>query len=64
VSTYGAKADTGPISQNVWPENPGRLRSAHRLKLTTDDRYFLLGFRVGRTLSAGAGAIRVAPGVR
>jgi hypothetical protein len=38
------------------------LRSANRIRLTTDLRINDLGFRVGRTLSARAGAITVAPG--
>jgi formylglycine-generating enzyme required for sulfatase activity len=45
-----------------WVNDPQELRSANRLSLTTDSRSDFLGFRVGRTLSAGAGAITVAPG--
>ena len=42
--------------------NPQYLRSAYRFGITTDGRLSGLGFRVGRTLSAGTGAITVAPG--
>jgi len=42
--------------------NPQNLHSANRNRNTTDNRNNNLGFRVGRTLSAGAGAITVAPG--
>jgi formylglycine-generating enzyme required for sulfatase activity len=45
-----------------WINSPEDLRSARRVGLTTDYRFYFLGFRVGRTLSAGAGAIKVAPG--
>jgi hypothetical protein len=45
-----------------WNNNPQNLRSANRNRNTTDNRNNNLGFRVGRTLSAGAGAITVAPG--
>jgi formylglycine-generating enzyme required for sulfatase activity len=42
--------------------NPSDLRSASRNRDTTGTRYDNLGFRVGRTLSAGASVITVAPG--
>jgi retron-type reverse transcriptase len=45
-----------------WNNNPQNLRSANRNRNTTDNRNNNLGFRVGRTLSAGAGAITVALG--
>ena len=45
-----------------WNNNPQNLRSANRNRNTTDNRNNNLGFRVGRTLSARAGAITVAPG--
>jgi Sulfatase-modifying factor enzyme 1 len=45
-----------------WNNNPANLRTANRNRNTTDNRNNNLGFRVGRTLSAGAGAITVAPG--
>jgi retron-type reverse transcriptase len=45
-----------------WNNNPRNLRAANRNRNTTDNRNNNLGFRVGRTLSAGAGAITVAPG--
>jgi formylglycine-generating enzyme required for sulfatase activity len=45
-----------------WRNDPRLLRSAVRDKGRTGDRSDDLGFRVGRTLSAGAGAITVAPG--
>ena len=46
-----------------WNADPRYLRSAHRnwSTSTSDLRRLNLGFRVGRTLSAGAGAITVAP---
>ena len=45
-----------------WNNNPQNLRSANRNRNTTDNRNNNNGFRVGSTLSAGAGAITVAPG--
>ena len=45
-----------------WIDLPVFLRSANRYRITTVNRYYVLGFRVGRTLAAGAGAITVAPG--
>jgi retron-type reverse transcriptase len=45
-----------------WNNNPQNLRSASRNWDTTDNRNNNLGFRVGSTLSARAGAITVAPG--
>ena len=47
-----------------WVSSPGYLRSAIRSRSTTDIRGNDLGFRVGRTLSTGGGAITIAPGVR
>jgi retron-type reverse transcriptase len=47
-----------------WNNTPDNLRSANRNRNTTDNRNNNIGFRVARTLSAGAGAITVAPGVR
>jgi hypothetical protein len=47
-----------------WNNNPDNLRSSNRNRNNTDNRNNNLGFRVGRTLSAGAGAIMVAPGAR
>jgi formylglycine-generating enzyme required for sulfatase activity len=68
----GAPADgsawiSGDCSRRVvrggsWYNFPRDLRSAIRLGVSTDDRNDVLGFRVGRTLSARAGAIMVAPG--
>jgi hypothetical protein len=46
-----------------WNNNPENLRSANRNRNTTDNRNNNLGFRVARTLNAGAGAITVASGV-
>jgi hypothetical protein len=58
------KAWTAPCGRVVrggsWNNNPENLRSAIRNRNTTDNRNNNLGFRVGRTLSAGAGAITVA----
>ncbi len=45
-----------------WNNNPQNLRSANRNRNTTDNRNNNLGFRVGSTLFARAGAITVAPG--
>jgi len=47
-----------------WSNTPDNLRSANRNRNTTDNRNNNLGFRVARTLAAGAGAITAAPGVR
>jgi hypothetical protein len=44
-----------------WVSSP-RDRAAFRNGYSTDGRDYNLGFRVGRTLFAGAGAIKVAPG--
>jgi RNA-directed DNA polymerase len=45
-----------------WNNTPQNLRSANRNRNTTDNRNNNLGFRVGSTLFARAGAITVAPG--
>jgi formylglycine-generating enzyme required for sulfatase activity len=45
-----------------WYLTPEYLRSAARGWFITNDRSLFLGFRVGRTLSAGVGVITVAPG--
>jgi hypothetical protein len=45
-----------------WNNNPQNLRSANRNRNTTDNRNNNIGFRVGSTLSARAGAITVASG--
>jgi formylglycine-generating enzyme required for sulfatase activity len=45
-----------------WYHPPQVLRSASRLWYSTGSRDDSLGFRVGRTLSARAGATRVSPG--
>ena len=45
-----------------WNNNPDNLRSANRNRNNTDNRNNNLGFRVARTLAAGADAITVAPG--
>ena len=65
--TDGSAWTTGDCSRRVvrdgsWREDPQYLRSAFRNGFTTGSRYGNLGFRLGRTLSAGAGAITVAPG--
>ena len=46
-----------------WNNNPQNLRAANRNRNTTDNRNNNNGFREGRTLFAGAGAITVASGV-
>jgi hypothetical protein len=52
-----------PLSRVVrggsWNNNPDKLRSANRNRNTTDNRNNNLGFRVGRTLNARAGAITI-----
>jgi formylglycine-generating enzyme required for sulfatase activity len=65
----GSSWTTGDCSRRVvrggsWDnyDQPQDFRSAIRNSFTTDSRSSDLGFRVGRTLSAGAGAITVAPG--
>ncbi|MBV8399955.1 MAG: SUMF1/EgtB/PvdO family nonheme iron enzyme, partial [Acetobacteraceae bacterium] len=45
-----------------WNNNPQNLRAANRNRNTPDNRNNNSGFRLGSTLSAGAGAITVAPG--
>ena len=45
-----------------WTDRPSRIRSAARNVYPASIRFANLGFRVARTLSAGAGAI--APGER
>jgi hypothetical protein len=47
-----------------WNNTPQNLRSANRNRNTPDNRNNNLGFRVGRTLSARAGTITVAPGAQ
>jgi len=46
-----------------WNNNPRNLRAANRNRNTTENRNNNMGFRVGSTLFARAGAITVAPGV-
>ena len=68
----GAPADGKPWMEETacyrvvrggsWAYVPGSLRSAIRYGVPSDFQYNFLGFRVARTLSAGAGAITVAPG--
>ncbi len=65
----GAAWTSGDCSRRVvrggsWNYDPGFLRSAVRGGYSTVFRLNSLGFRVGRTLSAGTGPITVAPGVR
>jgi len=45
-----------------WNNNPQNLRAANRNRNPTDNRNNNIGFRVGSTLSAGAGATKVSPG--
>ena len=66
--TDGSAWTSGDCSRRVvrggsWSGRPQALRSANRLGLSTVSRVDSLGFRAGRTLSARAGAITVAPGV-
>jgi formylglycine-generating enzyme required for sulfatase activity len=53
---------TRVVRGGSWSGDPRSLRAADRLRITSDLRSNSLGFRVGRTLFAGAGAITVAPG--
>jgi formylglycine-generating enzyme required for sulfatase activity len=67
--TDGSAWTSGDCTNRVvrggsWDISPRNLRSAVRNWRTTVFRFGILGFRVGRTLSARASAIRVAPGVR
>jgi retron-type reverse transcriptase len=50
------------VRGSSWNNNPENLRSANRNRNTPNNRNNNLGFRVGRTLFAGAGMITVAPG--
>jgi formylglycine-generating enzyme required for sulfatase activity len=51
------------VRGGCWDNLPEGLRSANRYGVTTDSRYNYVGFRVGRTLTARAGAITVTPSV-
>jgi formylglycine-generating enzyme required for sulfatase activity len=59
----GADCSRRVVRGGSWDNNPQYLRAALRLRVTSGGRDDNLGFRVGRTLSARAGAITVAPGV-
>jgi formylglycine-generating enzyme required for sulfatase activity len=63
-SAWTADADCSRrvVRGGSWYTSPQGLRAASRSGDATGNRYDRLGFRVGRTLSAGAGAITVAPG--
>jgi len=60
--TAGANCSNRVVRGGSWADIPQGLRSANRGRLATDIRNSGLGFRVGRTLIAGAGTITVAPG--
>ncbi|MGB6540565.1 MAG: formylglycine-generating enzyme family protein [Xanthobacteraceae bacterium] len=60
----GADCSNHVVRGGSWISPPDELRSARRRGFTADFRLVGLGFRVARTLSAGAGAITVAPGAR
>jgi formylglycine-generating enzyme required for sulfatase activity len=76
VSYNGAPADgaawtssgcvplSGVIRGGSWVDDPAGPRSAHRDWAHTDSGAQIIGFRVGRTLSARTGAIMVAPEAR
>ena len=51
----------GVLRGGSWNNNPQNLRAAYRNN-NPDNRIFLIGFRVARTLFARAGAITVSPG--
>ena len=68
----GASADGAPVTTKncssrvvrggSWYGTPEYLRSAYRDRLTPVNRVNSIGFRVGRTLFARAGATKVSPG--
>jgi formylglycine-generating enzyme required for sulfatase activity len=60
----GGDCNRRVVRGGSWADTPDFLRSAARRGNAADSGFVTLGFRVGRTLSAGAGAITVAPGVR
>jgi formylglycine-generating enzyme required for sulfatase activity len=65
--TDGSAVSSGDCSDRVvrggsWSLDPDYLRSANRSASASVVRYYNLGFRVGRMISAGAGAITVSPG--
>jgi formylglycine-generating enzyme required for sulfatase activity len=60
----GGECDRRVERGGGWSSPPISLRSEIRNRDSTDSRNLYLGFRVARTLAAGAGAITVAPGVR
>lgn len=47
-----------------WSDSPDALRSARRTWGANNNRNSNIGFRLARTLAAGAGAITAAPGMR
>jgi formylglycine-generating enzyme required for sulfatase activity len=58
----GGDAGRRVVRGGSWNFAPRGLRAASRFEVTSDDRDSVLGFRVGRTLSARADAITVVPG--
>ena len=58
----GGDASRRVVRGGSWYNNPGGLRSANRYWNSAGYRGDGLGFRVGRTLNARAGAITVTPG--
>ncbi|MGO8953896.1 MAG: SUMF1/EgtB/PvdO family nonheme iron enzyme, partial [Rhodomicrobium sp.] len=60
------KAWTAPCRRvargGSWNNTPENARSASRNRNTPDNRNNNIGFRVGSTLSARAGATKVSPG--
>jgi formylglycine-generating enzyme required for sulfatase activity len=56
ASLAGVDCSRRVVRGGSWSSTPRRLRSADRFNLSANDRGLNLGFRVGRTLSAGAGA--------
>jgi formylglycine-generating enzyme required for sulfatase activity len=64
LTESGGNCDTRVVRGGSWDVTPDHLRSANRSWNASVERVNLLGFRVARTLAAGAGAITVAPGVR
>jgi len=58
----GGECGNRVVRGGSWRDGPQFLRSANRNWSSADLRVNFLGFRVARTLTAGAGAIMVAPG--
>ena len=60
----GGDCNTRIIRGASWNNSPDDLRSADRIEGSKDNRSYVSGFRVARTLSTGAAGTTTAPGVR